>query len=262
MRPGTGTAPRHDLFRSGIWRAIKPRRRVVRQFPMVVGHPDGLRRRRLCHCNERRWKRGDAHQTTALFVHRMRRFCRDRIILQHGRFRIMTCRRVHVSQDTRMMLVPVPVDMRHGFMVLVNHARDVTVAGQTMGGRVPPGQRRGDRRNEHAKQIGQGDKPPCPPPLRSGNSDQHECVNAFDYRPGFGNHNGEFWRRQADIAQRYWALGRLPSTTPRLRRSSPPQACVPRIEPSSKSPARAGLRMSASLGQRLRRSALSSPCTS
>jgi hypothetical protein len=56
-------------------------------------------------------------------------------------------------------------------------ARDWRLSGRAQGLRA--GQRKGERRRQHAKQIDQGDKPPRSRTLRSGHSDEQAGVNTF-----------------------------------------------------------------------------------
>ncbi len=61
------------------------------------------------------------------------------------------------------MDVSVLVDMRHdAFVVHVDHAGPVILVGQAIGCGVTAWQCEGNRRGQHAKQIGQGDKPHLP----------------------------------------------------------------------------------------------------
>jgi hypothetical protein len=91
--------------------------------------------------------------------------------MTRGRIRLDAC---------MMMGVSIVMGMHHALMMHMGDGRDVIVAGQTVRSRVMTGQCQRDRRNKHAKQISQGDKPPCPLPLRPGKSNQHQYVNTFD----------------------------------------------------------------------------------
>lgn len=54
-----------------------------------------------------------------------------------------------------IMEMSVLVDMRHdAFVVHMDHAGPLIVVGQTIGCGMTAGQREGDRRGQHAKQIG------------------------------------------------------------------------------------------------------------
>lgn len=163
--PRTGTAPRHACLRSGNGGTVMHSGRIVRQLAIAVGHPDGLWRRWLCHCDVQRGNRGDAHQTTALSVHHVRCLCRTGVAFHRRGFHDVIDGRIGLHLDAGMVMgMPVLVNVHRALIVHVHHARDVTFAGQAISGGPAARQRKGQCRREHAKQIDQGNQPPCSPP--------------------------------------------------------------------------------------------------
>ena len=77
-----------------------------------------------------------------------------------------------------MMGMFVLVDVHGAFMMDVDHAGHMISVGQAMRRGLASRQGEGQRRRQHVEQISQGDKPPCSPPLRSGEPSQHQCANA------------------------------------------------------------------------------------
>lgn len=174
-------ARRHVIsIASGNRRAIKPRRRVVSERPEALGHPNGLRRRRLCNVGIYRGKRGDAHQAAALSIRHMRRLRRTNVIFQRNRFRIRIRGRSRMSPSAGMMVGMSALMGMHATIVMDMDHPGHMIVGQAMRRRLTARQGEGQRRRQHAKQIGQGNEPPRPPPLRSCKSSQHQCVNASD----------------------------------------------------------------------------------
>ena len=161
---------------SGNGGAIETRGSVIPERPEGLGHPDGLRRGWLCNTDIYCGKRGHAHQAAALSIRHMRCFCRTGVTLQRNRLRIV----IRVGLDAGMMMgMSVLMDMHGALMMDVDHPGGM-IRGQTMRRRLTARQGEGQRRRQHAKQISQGNEPPCSPPLRSGKPCQHQCVNASD----------------------------------------------------------------------------------
>ena len=81
------------------------------------------------------------------------------------------------------MIVPPAVSMDvlgWEFSMHVEDAKHVTGVDQAGRNSLRAGQRKGKRRRQHAKQIDQGDEPPCSQTLRFGHSDEQAGVNTFD----------------------------------------------------------------------------------
>jgi hypothetical protein len=66
------------------------------------------------------------------------------------------------------------------FSMHVDHTGHVTGVYQAGRNSLRAGQRKGERRRQHAKQIDQGNEPPCSQTLRFGHSDEQAGVNTFD----------------------------------------------------------------------------------
>ena len=79
-----------------------------------------------------------------------------------------------------MMDMPILMGVHHAFVVDVDCTSGMIFNSQAMRDRLAAGQRKGQCRRKHAKQVGQGDQPPCPSPMRSGQPYQHQCFNASD----------------------------------------------------------------------------------
>ncbi len=76
----------------------------------------------------------------------------------------------------------------------MNHSGNVILVRQAQSLSVNAGQRIGDRRRQHAKQIGHGYQPPCLQSLSSGQPDEHADINAFSHQAY--EHSGEASSRQ------------------------------------------------------------------
>jgi hypothetical protein len=82
--------------------------------------------------------------------------------------------RIRMSLNAGMMMgMSILKDMHGALMMGVDHPGDM-IQGQTMRRRLTPRQGEGQRRRQHAKQISQGNEPPCSPPLRSGKPYKHQ----------------------------------------------------------------------------------------
>jgi hypothetical protein len=147
----------------------------------VIGHlavtfdlAKGRRRRRFHEIDQRRRKCRDAHQPAALSVGRMRCFLRGRRATHCRRYRaIVAGIRVQIGAGV-VVRVAVLVDMRRRYIIVhVDHSGHVSCVGQTRRNCLRAGQRERDRRRQDAKQVGQGDEPPCSQSLRSGKADEH-----------------------------------------------------------------------------------------
>lgn len=150
-----------------------PRGRVVGEMPIGLGLRMRLRCRGFTDFHEGRRQCTDAHHTAALRPGRL-------VVIVRGGWRFVSdqCRTVRTVRFAEMAVpagmvvnVAIPMNVLRGavaglmnvndaeFMALVREARRLT---------RPVAHCKGDAWRRHAKQIDQGEQPPCPQSLRSG----------------------------------------------------------------------------------------------
>lgn len=155
-----------------------PRGRVVRDVPMVLGVADGRWRGRLDDVDNGSRQSAQAHHAAALRPGRL-------VVIVRGgrRFVSNQCRTVGIVRFAEKavpagmfvnMTIPMNV-LRSAVARLMNVNNAELVArireARRLTGSVAQCKRKA--RRQYAKQIDQGDQPPCPQSLRSGQTHEH-----------------------------------------------------------------------------------------
>ena len=159
--PSSGAAPRH-LVSSGNGRTIERRGSAIAHLTVTFDFATSRRYGRCHDFDQRRRKRGTAHQPAALSAGGMRHVFGFRLGIQHHRHRAVVAAglRMRIPAGVGMQMT-ILVDMLLWYFVMhMDHAGHMIVVGQARRDGMFSRQRVRDRRRQHAKQIDQCKQPP------------------------------------------------------------------------------------------------------
>lgn len=180
-----------------------PRGSVIRDVPIVLGVADGRRRGRLDDIDNGCRQSAQAHHPAARRPRGLvMTICGGRRFVSDIRF-IFVAVGLAEMRGSAGMIVHMAILMDdvlrspRAIFMHMHDAQTVVFVGKAWRRPRPVGKRKGNARRQDAKQINQGEQPPCPESLRSGQTHEHSVLNLANQNTPYGKPTRKRFLRQA-----------------------------------------------------------------